>query len=198
VAYKWYKESGSLVVRKSALLVLVLSGLLTVAGAITLSSPQSVQAAGIAEQALPRIEATDCSAFKALDVADATVQCGYLIVRENRQNPQSRTIKVAYAIVKAHGPNPQPDPVVYLTGGPGDNAIRWLDTWAGMPMNADRDIILVDPRGVGYSQPAMQCPPNTPPNISAQAKPPAAGIILPNSCNGRSRAAICSSARALI
>jgi pimeloyl-ACP methyl ester carboxylesterase len=178
VTFKWHKESGSLVVRKSALLVLVLSVLLAVTGAITLSSPQSIQAAGVAEQALPRVEATDCSAFEGLDVSGATVQCGYLVVPENRQNPQSRTIKVAYTIVKAHGPNPQPDPVVYLTGGPGDNAIRWLDTWAGVPINADRDIILVDPRGVGNSQPAMQCPANTPPGVGAQAKPPAAGDSL--------------------
>jgi hypothetical protein len=109
-------DTGRPAVRQSFLLALILTGLLSVAAAIAISSPGSAHAAGIAAQALPRIEATDCSAFKGLDLSGATVQCGYLLVLENRQNPQSRTIKVAYAVIKAHGSNPQPDPVVYLRG----------------------------------------------------------------------------------
>ena len=49
------------------------------------------------------IEKTDCSSFKDADMAEPAWQCGYLLVPENRANPQSRTIKVAYAIRKATG-----------------------------------------------------------------------------------------------
>jgi pimeloyl-ACP methyl ester carboxylesterase len=37
---------------------------------------------------------------------------------------------------------------------------------------ATRDVILVDQRGVGYSQPAMSCPPKNLPGVSAQASAP--------------------------
>jgi pimeloyl-ACP methyl ester carboxylesterase len=117
------------------------------------------------------IESTDCSSFKDAGLSDPNWQCGYLIVPENRQNPQSRTIKVAYAILKSSGSNRQPDPVVYLEGGPGASAISdWTD-WRDSPLG-NRDLILVDPRGVGYSQPMMECPPDTTPDASTQSQAP--------------------------
>ncbi len=45
------------------------------------------------------------------------IRCGFLVVPENRQRADSRTIKVAVAIFKATQPDPTPDPLVYLIGG---------------------------------------------------------------------------------
>ena len=39
--------------------------------------------------------------------------CGYLTVMENRENPDSRTLDLAVAIIKASGENPQNDPVIF-------------------------------------------------------------------------------------
>src|SRR5947199_8818226 len=47
------------------------------------------------------------------------IRCGYLVVPESRQRDSGKTIKVAVAIFKATRPNPAPDPLVYLSGGPG-------------------------------------------------------------------------------
>jgi pimeloyl-ACP methyl ester carboxylesterase len=157
---------------------IIISGLLlNVTSALAFSS-HSGFSTKIENQAMLRLEKVDCSAFKGLDVSGAIVQCGYLIVPENRSNPQSRTIKVAYAIIKARGSNPQPDPVVYLTGGPGDNAIKWISDFSGKPMGEKRDILLVDPRGLGYSQPTMQCPMHNLPGIITQDTAPTAEDIL--------------------
>lgn len=117
------------------------------------------------------IENTDCSIFEGSGLS-ADWQCGYLIVPENRSDPQSRTVKVAFAVLKATGENPQPDAVVYLTGGPGQIAIEggWNEWKTGSLEN--RDLILVDPRGTGYSQPTMNCPPDTPADAGTQEEAP--------------------------
>ena len=132
----------------------------------------SLQRVLAANNSAPTIEPTDCSSFKDANLSGPNWRCGYLSVPENRQNSQSRTIKVAYAVSKASGTNPQPDPLVKLEGGPGLGGIGggW-DDWSNSPLG-NRDLILVDPRGVGYSLPGMKCPRNFLPDASAQKKAP--------------------------
>ena len=45
--------------------------------------------------------------------------CGYLTVPENRSKSDGRTIRLAVATRRATAPTPKPDPIVFLTGGPG-------------------------------------------------------------------------------
>jgi pimeloyl-ACP methyl ester carboxylesterase len=47
--------------------------------------------------------------------------------------------------------------VIYLHGGPGGSAISEASRWLDHPLREDRDIILLDQRGTGYSEPAL-CP----------------------------------------
>ena len=47
------------------------------------------------------------------------VECGYLNVPENRSDPASRTIQIAVAIFRNPSGRPEPDPIIYLEGGPG-------------------------------------------------------------------------------
>jgi pimeloyl-ACP methyl ester carboxylesterase len=52
------------------------------------------------------------------------------------------------------------DPVLYLAGGPGSPAVRSTASlargWAGFLGN--RDLVVVDQRGVGFSRPTLNCP----------------------------------------
>ncbi len=48
------------------------------------------------------------------------VICGFLVVPEDRSQPQGAAIRLAVAIFKASSPHPTPDPVLFLSGGPGD------------------------------------------------------------------------------
>lgn len=53
-----------------------------------------------------------------------TVECGYLTVPEDRSQPEGPTIRLHVAIFRTDSDNPAPDPVVYLAGGPGEQALE--------------------------------------------------------------------------
>lgn len=88
---------------------------------------------------------------------DTVVDCGYLTVPERHENPDGQQIELAVAIVRATDPNPHPDPVLYLEGGPGGSALWGLEGWLGLDLLKSRDLILLDQRGTGYSIPGLFC-----------------------------------------
>ena len=51
-----------------------------------------------------------------------------------------------------------PDPVVELGGGPGFSSLVDIEQWAGSRILAHRDVILFDQRGLGFSEPNLDCP----------------------------------------
>ncbi|MBO9322039.1 MAG: alpha/beta fold hydrolase, partial [Roseiflexus sp.] len=94
--------------------------------------------------------------------AGVSVECGWLTVPENRAKPDNgREVRLHVAIFRSTRPNPPPDPIVYLEGGPGVDALERLplvfDIWF-RPFLANRDFILYDQRGTGYSTPSLACP----------------------------------------
>lgn len=90
--------------------------------------------------------------------ASYTIECGYLYVPENRSTPASREIELAVAIIRSPNPDKAPDPLIYLAGGPGGSALYEADIWADSAFVEERDIILMDQRGTGYSFPQLDCP----------------------------------------
>src|SRR5262249_21350577 len=66
--------------------------------------------------------------------------------------------KLAIAVIRASSKDPAPDPVLFLQGGAGSpltaRAAR-IATHEAAVLAPDRDLILVDPRGVGRSEPAL-------------------------------------------
>ena len=46
-------------------------------------------------------------------------RCGFLVVKENRSDPESRTIRLPVVVFEAQSHVPQKEPILYLTGGPG-------------------------------------------------------------------------------
>ncbi|MDX2141676.1 MAG: alpha/beta fold hydrolase [Chloroflexota bacterium] len=89
------------------------------------------------------------------------VRCGILTVPENRLQADSRQIVLMVMIAESPNPDKSPDPVVYLTGGPGESAIAAMvpifSSDAGLLLVRDRDWIVVDQRGTGYSVPRLDC-----------------------------------------
>src|SRR5262249_44629469 len=92
----------------------------------------------------------------------ADVACGWLTVPENRAHPAGRTIKLAVVKLAATGSDPARDPLLILSGGPGQWAIdAVLPMYTGRfaaPTQSKRDIVIFDQRGSGRSQPALNCP----------------------------------------
>ncbi|HEX7817207.1 alpha/beta hydrolase [Dyella sp.] len=86
--------------------------------------------------------------------------CSPFEVPENRDDPHSRKIKLKLALLRAGAQVPQPDMVVMLAGGPGQAA---TESWTGVagalvPLQAQRNIVLLDQRGTGGSNP-LECKP---------------------------------------
>lgn len=118
-----------------------------------------------AAQDLPRFEETDCT----FDVpAGVIVDCGDLVVAQDRNNLTDGEIRVAVAILRHPSGNPQPDPIIHLAGGPGNSWLRVFDrAYTLFQINdANRDVIVFDQRGAGLSQPNFQCD-VTPPSAEA-------------------------------
>ncbi len=106
---------------------------------------------------MPRFEPADC-AFSPPFIS--YVECGDLIVLEDRSRPEGQTIRLHVAVARSLGQEPEPDPLIYLPGGPGSFALHWLygNITNYLDILKKRDIIFFDPRGVGYSEPSLDCP----------------------------------------
>ena len=84
-------------------------------------------------------------------------RCGRLLVPEDREHPGSRTIGLAVAIVAASSAKAQSDPIVWLAGGPGDDAITEIPMALAGKLNANRDVIFMSQRGTYTAQPRLTC-----------------------------------------
>jgi pimeloyl-ACP methyl ester carboxylesterase len=86
-------------------------------------------------------------------------ELGVLVVPENRRDPQSNLIELAFVRFKSTSKNPGA-PIVYLAGGPGGSGIG---TATGsrfplfMAMREVGDVIAFDQRGTGRSKPNLTC-----------------------------------------
>jgi hypothetical protein len=85
-------------------------------------------------------------------------RCGYLVVPEDRTQPDDRTIQLFVAIIPAQSGKSAPDPVVYLGSGSGGIAIFEAPDLVTAGVNRDRDLIVVNQRGQFLSIPALTCP----------------------------------------
>ena len=119
--------------------------------------PAAVRAESGSE--IPRFEAADCPFGSP---ANVTVHCGYLVVLEDRAQSGGATIRLAVAILKSDNPQPAGDPLIFLNGGPGAHALmdlpRFVNNFRLLLVDLNRDVIIFDQRGVGLSQPALECP----------------------------------------
>ena len=81
--------------------------------------------------------------------------CGRLTVYEDRSTNTGRQISLNIASIPAVSRNPEPDPLFFLAGGPGQAATESYPILAAAfeRIHQKRDIILVDQRGTGKSHP---------------------------------------------
>lgn len=83
-------------------------------------------------------------------------RCGTLTVPEDRSEPDGREIGLRVVVVPAREPTAEPDPVFFLVGGPGQAATAQAARRARGPLGASRDLVFVDQRGTGGSNP-LRC-----------------------------------------
>ncbi|MCB8922776.1 MAG: alpha/beta fold hydrolase [Ardenticatenaceae bacterium] len=107
-----------------------------------------------AQEATPRFEPSACP----VDVPDSSpIDCGYLVVPENYDAPEGKTIRLPIIIIHSRSGNPAPDPVLYTEGGPGYSSLGsvWWLAQSGFVNN--RDVVILEQRGNVYAQPNLAC-----------------------------------------
>ena len=77
---------------------------------------------------------------------------GYLTVPENRARDNGRKLRLAVAVLKSRKPNPSLPPLVILHGGPGGHVVGRI-SWQYEELRQERDLVFIDQRGSGYSEP---------------------------------------------
>jgi alpha/beta hydrolase fold len=89
------------------------------------------------------------------DDAPVDAVCGTLKVYENRATRQGRQIDLNIVVLPALRADARPDPLFFLAGGPGQGAAKMAKMVREMyrQVLTDRDIVLVDQRGTGKSNP---------------------------------------------
>ncbi len=111
----------------------------------------------------PRLEARPCNTYNPSvdDREGDTYACAVMLVPQDRQQPEGKEVEIKYAILKSRSENPRSDPMLFLSGGPGNSGL-YPDGFVELasrfgPMRETRDIILFDQRGVGMSSPTLDC-----------------------------------------
>jgi len=82
--------------------------------------------------------------------------CGQYEVYEDRAKQTGRKIKLNVLVLPALVDKPAPDAIFYLQGGPGGAATSVAGASLMMRLHRTRDVVLVDQRGTGKSNP-LQC-----------------------------------------
>jgi pimeloyl-ACP methyl ester carboxylesterase len=151
--------------RRILILGLLLIGALILSGCDELDEaaarPPTVTAAAVQGGYTIGYAEGDCPFFFDYDVdaeTEEAITCGYMQVPQNRREPDGLQIEIAVAIIASLSDEPWDDPILYLEGGPGGGALFSAESWLDSPLRQDRQIILFDQRGTGYSWPNLGCP----------------------------------------
>jgi len=102
--------------------------------------------------------------------------CGTVSVYENRASATGRVLRLAVVVLPALQEVPEPDPLFFLAGGPGQAAAQMAPLVRTLfrRVQGSRDIVLVDQRGTGQSHP-LECR-NASRTLSALLEPDAVAV----------------------
>jgi len=95
----------------------------------------------------------DCRLESTVVRSSVKARCGWFEVNEDRNDSKSKRIRIHVAVVAASRKEALRDPLVVISGGPGQAASDFYLSSAGAfeRLRADRDIVVIDQRGTGKS-----------------------------------------------
>lgn len=93
------------------------------------------------------------------EIEGVTILCGTVKVPEERDKVGGRKLPLNFSILRASSRYSEPDPVVYLEGGPGGSAMTMLPLLDRIfkPWRDRRDIVIYDQRSAGISGSSVDC-----------------------------------------
>ena len=90
-------------------------------------------------------------------LTEDAITWGHLSVPETWDSPESNTIKIAVTVLKNRENLDGAEAVVFIQGGPGASGVQNIWSWVNHPLREKNDIVLLDIRGTGFSEPRL-CP----------------------------------------
>lgn len=106
-------------------------------------------------------EPADCGFYVPVGLP---VECGYLTVPADRTDPTGDTMRLHISRYASFSETPAPEPVVVVLGGPGGGPGSNETFALYQSVQVDyaiflerRDLIVLDQRGTGYSEPSLNC-----------------------------------------
>jgi pimeloyl-ACP methyl ester carboxylesterase len=114
-------------------------------------------ASGQTESLQPVFDETACDLPAVSPEIGSRLRCGTVSVPRSYDNPAAGRFTLAVVVVRSAQQPALSDPVVYINGGPGSPLTIYADHQARSPYAPGRDLILVDQRGTGRSEPNL-CP----------------------------------------
>ncbi|HEV2528343.1 MAG TPA: alpha/beta hydrolase [Thermomicrobiales bacterium] len=112
------------------------------------------------------------------------ITCGYLTVPAFPGDAGSPVVRLHVMRLVATGDSPRPEPLVVLTGGPGQNGGSLLPLFlpateqvpiSYAPLLENQDVILFDQRGTGASESVLTCPGDAVPLVVPPGDPATSG-----------------------
>ena len=139
----------------------LLAAVAIVGGICALDGNAALVAAPAALAASPRFEPSPCPFTPAADqVEGRTLECGVVLVPEDRSHPTGAWIRLAVAVFRSPVGAARP-PLVFLGGGPGTSILERFGPGVSGSFARDltdgRDFVVFDQRGVGFSRPSLSC-----------------------------------------
>jgi pimeloyl-ACP methyl ester carboxylesterase len=103
----------------------------------------------------PQLALRDCRIEGPRGTGSVAARCAQLRVPENPDDPAGRQVDLAVAVVPSVSTRAEPDPLFMIAGGPGQGAREsFVPALAALgSIRNTRDVVLVDQRGTGDSQP---------------------------------------------
>ena len=115
------------------------------------------RAGGQTEPPRPGLDETTCDLPGVSPEIRPRLRCGTVSVPRNYDKPDAGRFKLAVVVIKSEQQPSWPEPVIYINGGPGNPLTVYAAHQARTPYAPRRDLILVDQRGTGKSEPGL-CP----------------------------------------
>ena len=129
-------------------------------GSVAATSPSRLGVAPVWENFAPSYQRHICPFHGEMKYDEDIIECGSVLVPENRTNPGSRLIRLSLMQVKSSDENPPGGTVVRLEGGPGGTGISaaraaYYSGPEAAKLRAVANYVFFDQRGTGYSEPAF-------------------------------------------
>src|SRR5437868_4155731 len=124
--------------------------LLLIASCETISPPSATTSARS-----PKFEQHTCTIRNVDATLASRMRCGTVRVPRDYARPDGPSFALSVVVIQSEQKSDLADPVVYINGGPGEPITVYAGAQAKTPYALGRDLVLIDQRGTGDSEPTV-------------------------------------------